>query len=213
MTPPTRTARPTSPNNPPKPKLKTAKDHGGRSRRWWTTAAVTCAVAVALLAVVFATRPRDTAPAAGTTGAAGGVDVGGVPAVREVTAVSGDRLRIPAASKPTALFFSAAWCQTCVPEAQAWDRIERSIGDRISIVVIDADPSDTPQRLQGFIDLVGDPRYPFVIDTDATLARTYEMGSLDTTVIMDADGQIVFRDAVPTSEATLRSELAELGLS
>jgi len=164
---------------------------------------------------VYLTRAGEVTPDAriGRGPAATGASVGDKPPVRNVSAVTGDGLRIPSAGKPTALFFSAAWCQTCVPEAQAWDRIERSFGDRLSVVVVDADPTDTPDRLAGFIDLVGEPRYPFVLDSDATLARTYELSSLDTTVIINANGTIVFRDGVPTSEATLRAALERIGLS
>ncbi|WP_208027876.1 TlpA family protein disulfide reductase [Rhabdothermincola sediminis] len=180
-------------------------------RRWWATGA---AVVVVLLVAVFVSRTGEVAPGSRTdAGAATGASVGDTPPVLTVSAVSGEALRIPAAGKPTALFFSAAWCQTCVPEAQAWDRIERSFGDRLSVVVIDADPNDTPETLAGFVDLIGEPRYPFVIDSDATVARTYELASLDTTVIIDATGTIVFRDGVPTSEATLRTALEKVGLS
>ena len=104
----------------------------------------------------------------------------------------------------------AGWCGTCIPEAAALDRVERDLGDRVAILGVDADPSDSLDSLQRFVDTVG-ARYGFVFDGDGTLTQALGVRSLDTTVVVDAAGRIVFRDAGPTNEATLRDALARAG--
>jgi hypothetical protein len=44
------------------------------------------------------------------------------------------------------------------------------------------------------------------------LSGALAIRALDSTVVVDAGGRIVYRDAVPTDEATLRAALAEAGV-
>ncbi len=47
-------------------------------------------------------------------------------------------------------------------------------------------------------------------DTNLTATRTYGVTALGTTIIIDRDGQIVYRDHKVTSQETLQSELGKV---
>ena len=45
------------------------------------------------------------------------------------------------------LFFMAAWCTTCIPEARALNALYEEYGDRgLSVLAIDIDPRDTETK-------------------------------------------------------------------
>lgn len=127
-----------------------------------------------------------------------------------VTTTAGTSLDLPTGA-PTVMFFMAGWCGTCLPEAAALEQIHQEYGDQVTILGVDADPSDPLDSLRAFIDTAG-ASYGYVRDGDGTLTRALQVQALDTTIITDSEGTIVYRDAIPTDEATLRLALAEAGL-
>lgn len=112
--------------------------------------------------------------------------------------------------RPAVVFFMAYWCPTCVPEARALQKLHEEYGDQVSILALDVDPSSSPDNLQGFLEWAGNPTYPFGFDGDNSVLKEYKVRSLDTTVIIDAGGNIVYRDTYPTSYKTLKAELEKL---
>ncbi len=207
----------------------TASRSSGRSRaRWWAAAAVVAVVALLTIGVslrgpsrgpdVAADSPSGSgSESAGAArgrievAAAGGTDVGDRAATFEVTTTAGTSFSMPA-GKPAVLFFMAGWCATCVPEATALERIHQDLGDDVAILGVSADPSDTFTAIQNFTGQAG-ARYGFAHDGDGALSRALQVRSLDTTIVVDAAGRIVFRDGTPTDEATLRKALAQAGAS
>jgi thiol-disulfide isomerase/thioredoxin len=143
--------------------------------------------------------------------AAVGSDVGDLAPRATVRTISGSNFEVPA-GKVTVLYFMAGWCEPCLPEAIALGRIQRELGDRIAILAVDADPSDSLGTLREFIRSAGSPAYPFAHDTEGALVTAFAARSLDTTVVIDAAGRIAFRDGVPTDEDTLRAALARAGV-
>lgn len=130
------------------------------------------------------------------------------PAFRVAT-VDGPEFTHPT-GKPTVLFFMAGWCTDCLPEATALDAIERDLGDKVAILAVDADPTDPVESLRRFMATVG-ARYGFARDPEGRLTGRYGVRSLDTTVVTDAAGRMVFRDGVATDEDTLRDALRRAG--
>ena len=114
--------------------------------------------------------------------------------------------------KPTIVFFMAYWCGPCVPEAQALTRLEQEYGDAINIIAIDLDPSSTPEALSQFKRAAGNGDYVWGFDLEGKIANSWRIRTLDTTLILDGDGYIVYRDDSPTDYATFIDVLATLGL-
>ncbi len=204
------------PTGPP-----TTKPSGRSSRkRLWVGAGAGAAVAVLLGAVALnnAENTRDAATGA-TSAAAGGVSVhsAGGSAVGEVgpkltaAALDGQQVQLPA-GRPTALFFFAGWCASCVPEAVALRKLQEQHGEDVQIVAVDIDPGDTPETIKEFMSVVGDPAYPVVHDTDGSLRAAFNVNALDVTIITDADGKIVYRDSEPSSDEQLREGLRRAGV-
>lgn len=113
--------------------------------------------------------------------------------------------------KVVALFVMAGWCPTCIPESQAWDRLYPAYKDEgLELLMVSADANDTAQTYASFRRAASISPLPFAVDREGGVLRDYEVQALDTTVIIDREGNIVYRDAVPTDYETLKREIEEV---
>ena len=109
------------------------------------------------------------------------------------------------------LFFMAAWCTTCIPEARALNALYEEYGDRgLRVLAIDIDPRDTETQLARFRRLAGGGRYLWARDLAQNVIRTYGVRALDTTVIVDRTGNIAYTDAFPTGYERLQNVVEAL---
>ncbi len=161
----------------------------------------------------------ETSSQAGSSGGSGGVSVGlaGGPGKGEVapdfsvpTLDGGTFTLSEQRGKPAVIFIMAYWCPTCIPEARALKQIHEEYGGRVSILALDVDPSSSPEQLRGFVEWAGNPTYTFGFDRDNTVVQKYRVRSLDTTIIVDGAGNIVYRDSYPSSYDTLKAQLEKL---
>ena len=114
--------------------------------------------------------------------------------------------------KPAIIFFMAYWCGSCVPEARALAQLQQEYGDAVNIIAIDLDTSSTPELLRPFKEAADDGDFTWGFDSDNQVALTYEVQALDTTLVLDSNGHVVFRDAFPTTYDQLNTVLEQLGL-
>jgi thiol-disulfide isomerase/thioredoxin len=147
-----------------------------------------------------------------TASVAGSGEVGERLATYSLTSIDGEPVKV-AAGKPGAVYFMAGWCGSCLPEAEALGRLERGLGDRISVLAVSPDPSDSVSAIRGLRAAAGNPSYPFAWDRQGTLARALDVGALDTTLVYDARGKVVDRDPAPTDLATLKAAFRKAGVS
>lgn len=161
----------------------------------------------------------ETSSQSRSGGGSGGVSVGlaGDPSKGEVapdfgvpTLDGGTFTLSEQRGKPAVIFIMAYWCPTCIPEARALKQLHEEYGDKVSILALDVDPSSSPEQLRGFVEWAGNPTYTFGFDKDNTVVQKYKVRSLDTTIIVDGEGNIVYRDAYPTSYDTLKAQLEKL---
>ncbi len=109
------------------------------------------------------------------------------------------------------LFFMAAWCGTCLPEAKAWVSLSREFGARgLDVLIVSADPGDTEPELQQFRQAAGGGEVAWALDPAAMIVRPYNVTALDTTVIIGRDGRIAYRDTIVTSYERLKQEVEKL---
>ncbi len=119
---------------------------------------------------------------------------------------NGDTLTLP--SKPTVLFFmTSEGCGACMEEAAALNRLTPGWGDAVDVVGIEMVPDTPDSYLQAFSAAVGGLSFPLAVD-DGHLVDRFDVQALDTTVVLDRHGREVFRDTVPSDEATLRQAVA-----
>lgn len=112
--------------------------------------------------------------------------------------------------KPTVVFFMAYWCGSCIPEAIALGELKQAYGDQISIVAMNIDPSATWETIEQFKQAAGSPPLVWASDFDQKVTLAYAVQALDTTLILDHEGRVVYRDEIPTQYETLKTELEKL---
>ena len=113
---------------------------------------------------------------------------------------------------PTIIFFMAYWCGPCIPEAQALARLNQEYGNDINIIAIDIDATSSVDALNQFKLAADNGAYTWAFDFNQLVTNSYRVRALDTTLILDADGYIIYRDERPTDYKTLKNALESLEL-
>lgn len=73
--------------------------------------------------------------------------------------------------------------------------------------MVSIDPSETEQSIEQFNNAAGiEEPLPTALD-DGTVAREFDVDVLETTIILDREGKVVFRETGPKDEQTLRREI------
>jgi hypothetical protein len=93
-------------------------------------------------------------------------------------------------------------------EARTWSEILPAYEDRgLIMLMVSIDPYETEQSIEAFNSRAGvaEP-LPTVID-GGDVARRFGANALETTIILDRNGEEIFRDATVTDAESLRAEL------
>ena len=78
------------------------------------------------------------------------------------------------------------------------------------MLMVSIDPSETPQSIEAFNDAAGiEEPLPTVLYSAETV-REFGVSALETTIILDRDGEEVYRDATVSNPDTLRAELESI---
>jgi hypothetical protein len=73
--------------------------------------------------------------------------------------------------------------------------------------MVSIDPSETEQSIEQFNNAAGiEEPLPTALD-DGTVARTLGVNALETTIIVNREGKVVFRETGPKEEEILRGEI------
>ncbi|MBI3943154.1 MAG: TlpA family protein disulfide reductase [Chloroflexi bacterium] len=132
-----------------------------------------------------------------------------LPNVRLATLDGGSFALAEHSGEPTAIFFMAYWCSSCLLEARAWARLKTEYPN-MDVLVVDLDPTSTLQTLGQFREMAGDTGLVWAFDSQGSLARALGVQSLDATVIFNRKGQVIYQDAVPTAYTKLKSVMEAL---
>ncbi len=189
----------------------------GRSngRRKTARVAASAALLLTMLVVAGCGGPGDTPSAAEADGGGGtessGAGAGGA-ASAKIETLDGEEFDLAEKrGEVVALYFIAGWCSTCIPEAQAWSELYPAYRDKgVELLLVSADPNDTPQTIERFWRAAGIDPLPVAIDGTGEITRALGVSALDSTIIIDREGKVAYRDAVPTDAETLEKELKEV---
>lgn len=93
-------------------------------------------------------------------------------------------------------------------EARTWSELLPAYEDRgLAMVMISIDPNETEQSIEAFNSQAGvEEPLPTVVD-GGDVAQEFGATALETTVILDRNGEEVYRDANISDAETLRTEL------
>jgi len=75
------------------------------------------------------------------------------------------------------------------------------------MLMVSIDPSETPQSIEAFNEAAGiEEPLPTILD-DGEIAQEFGVNALETTIILDRDGEEVFRETGPKDAEKLEKEL------
>ena len=74
-------------------------------------------------------------------------------------------------------------------------------------MIVSTDTEDTPQDIEEFQNRGAVSPLPWAIDRRGEISRALGVNALETTVIVDREGEIVYRDTESTDYETLQREL------
>lgn len=109
-------------------------------------------------------------------------------------------------SKPVVVNFFGSWCQPCLEEMPAFERVHQSLGDQVNFVGLAF--SDTDENALETVERTG-VTYPTFNDTDGGAFAFFEGTQMPTTVFLDANGTILATSDKELSEEKLRSLIDE----
>jgi hypothetical protein len=76
--------------------------------------------------------------------------------------------------------------------------------------MVATDPEDTPQTIEEFRDRGNIIPLPWTIDRSGEISRASGANALEATVIIDREGETVYRDSTSTDYEALERELEEV---
>lgn len=187
------------------------KRHSADDRKRSRTARLMIAALLLVLGGwVTSAALQDPRPTPGN--ASTGAQVGKLAPDFSVSTLDGGTFTLSAQrGRLTIIYFTAYWCVSCIAEARALAQIHEEFGDWVSIIALDVDPTSSPKALEQYKANAGNPDYIWAIDVSQEVVRTYQISSLGTTLILDANGVVTYRDASPTPYETLKEALTEVG--
>lgn len=128
-----------------------------------------------------------------------------------VTTISGEtvsRESFLASGKPTLVYFMASWCPTCAKNWPSLNQIYTEYGDRVNLVAISIDPTDTQEVLN---DLAAKKGLIFpIVPGNPQLMLDFGVKGQATTVGIDSEGNIQFIKSGEFSLDEYRSMVEEL---
>ena len=107
--------------------------------------------------------------------------------------------------------FWASWCGPCREEAPTLQRVWESYRDR-SVRFIGVDHQDTAADAAAFVDEFR-ITYPIVSDPAGTVAPSYGLLGLPTTLVIDSEGTIRYRFTGPVDDASLTRAIDDVLLA
>ena len=124
----------------------------------------------------------------------------------------GAQLSLPElAGDPLVVNFWASWCPPCIAEMPDLERVHADIGDQVRFIGLNT--QDDLAQAADLADQTG-VTYQLGLDPEGALFRDFEVVSMPSTFLVDADGVIVHRHAGLLTEQQLRELIDEhLGVS
>ena len=77
-------------------------------------------------------------------------------------------------------------------------------------MMVSTDPNDTPETIEGFRERGDVGPLPWAVDERGEVARALGVNALETTIVVDREGEVVYKDATSTDYETLMSELEKI---
>lgn len=123
-------------------------------------------------------------------GAAVGVTAGKTAPVFTLNRLDGKTAQVGNLKKPYVLNFWATWCPPCREELPELDQFVRKHGNNIQFYAINLQESD--EKVTTFLKQNG-YQVPVLLDKSGTVAQTFRVTAIPTTIVVDSQGIIRYR--------------------
>jgi len=111
--------------------------------------------------------------------------------------------------KIVVLDFMATWCKPCRIQMNELIEVWQKYGDQIVIISVAIDPMETDEELNSFFEEYEEATWIHAKDAPE-LTQYHEVVAIPTLVIIDQNGNIVFRHAGVTSASELINEIEKV---
>lgn len=148
-----------------------------------------------------ASHNPPTAAAADT-----GVTSGKTAPVFTLNDLAGAAVTAPQAGKVTVLNFWATWCPPCREEMPELQKFVRANGAVAFYAVNIQEPA---AKVQGFLDQHG-YTMPVLLDSGGSVAQTYRVSAIPTTLVIGKDGIVKYRKTGPVTATELEGVIRGL---
>ena len=136
-----------------------------------------------------------------------GVDIGQKAASFKLLSVEGKEIALEsfAKDKVTLLVFGTTWCPSCRHEVPILKEYYDDLKDD-GLKVLGIDVQESKKKVRSFI---GKNRinYPVALDSNADVARLYQVVGIPLNIILDKNGVIRYKDNRPPSKEILKKLL------
>ncbi|RMD66102.1 TlpA family protein disulfide reductase [Candidatus Pacearchaeota archaeon] len=166
------------------------------------------AVAVVLVVGFFFLKGNSRNEVSDVANNAIGAQVGNIALDFSLKDVSGNVVSLSQfKGKKVVLAFFATWCTPCQIEASRLKQVDDETGgEKFVVYQIGVDNRESEDDLRNFKNQFGNDDW--IVGFGFDVAQKYNVRSLDTTLIIDENGKIVYRDnGVPASFEDLRKYL------
>lgn len=119
-----------------------------------------------------------------------GVTVGKTAPVFTLSSLDGKEVQLGNLNKPYVLNFWATWCPPCRDEIPELDQFARKYSGNIQFYAINLQESDV--KVAAFFKQNG-YNIPVLLDKNGTVAQTFRVTSIPTTIVVDSQGIIRYR--------------------
>ena len=130
-----------------------------------------------------------------------------------VTDVNGNTVKLSEfrGKNPVIVEIFSTWCGVCISETDDFRKLLNNFPE-IKIISIDIDPTETDEDIKRFIRAYseGYSNWIYARDTDRVSIK-YGAPFTGTTILVDKDGKIVYRDSYSSEYEVLANELEKLG--
>lgn len=109
--------------------------------------------------------------------------------------------------KPLVVNFMASWCTACQRELPAFQGVSDQLAGKVAFLGVDL--QDAISDGQALVSRTG-VRYPVASDPDGSLFTAFRSTSMPTTVLIDAQGNVLWRHSGEITGDELRASLQKV---
>ncbi len=123
-----------------------------------------------------------------------GIDIGQKASVFKLSTIDDKELELEsyAKEKVTLLVFSATWCPACRQEIPILNEYYNELKDK-GLNVLSIDIQESKEKVRSFVEKYR-INYPVALDTNANVARKYNVEGIPLNIIIDKSGVIRYKE-------------------